>query len=254
MACPVYRNGKLAGKGVTRQFLGVIQRRCYALDAGPSQLKEQMTRRRLPLIYDYLSPQPSHLLNLSLEGALPRPASASTNTESERILPSILNPTYMPIGHHLVYFPPQVPTSLLLPDGTDDLHSPGSPFNRRMWASGAVRFFKEGGPLLDGQRAACVEGIRDVTVKGVEGQEKIFVAVERRIATVDERESEDSIRSRVWSPSEDQPWDSIVVERRDLIFMKDRTPQEVQAAKDLPKRIVKGIVFSFILTFSCFSE
>ncbi|DAA75448.1 TPA_exp: Uncharacterized protein A8136_1845 [Trichophyton benhamiae CBS 112371] len=110
----------------------------------------------------------------------------------------------MPRGHHLIYFPPQVPSSELLPDGCDELHSPGQPYNRRMWAGGSVRFFGDGGPLLTGQRAVCVEGIREVNIKGKEGDEKIFVGIERRVATVDEHESDDAVRSRVWTQSEEE--------------------------------------------------
>ncbi|OJD23536.1 hypothetical protein ACJ73_05114, partial [Blastomyces percursus] len=104
---------------------------------------DQLPQRRLPLCYDYLTPQQSHLLNLSLTGFVPttttsnntqtRPTTTTTTTPST--LPSsALTPPPMPAGHHLVYFPPQVPTSQLLPDGTDVLHYPGPPFNRRMWA------------------------------------------------------------------------------------------------------------------------
>ncbi|KAK2797992.1 hypothetical protein FQN50_008988 [Emmonsiellopsis sp. PD_5] len=188
----------------------------------------RLTERRLPLFYDYLTPQQSHLLNFSLDGFVQHHASAVVT------LPSVLKPTPMPVGHHLVYFPPQVPSSQLLPDGTDKLHFPGSPFNRRMWAGGWVRFYDEGGPLLNGQRAVCMEGIRDVSVKGKEGEEKIFVGVERRVAVVGEGEEDEHVRERVWTENEDERGDSIVVERRNLVFMRDRTPGEIELAREAP--------------------
>lgn len=206
-----------------------------------SELETRLTARRLPLVYDYLSPQPSHLLRLSLADFLPEsPSTAKISALSAVPLPSVLDPEHMPIAHHLVYFPPQVPSAQLLPDGTDVLHSPGSPFNRRMWAGGSTRFFQKGGPLLSGDRAVLMEGIRDVTVKGKEGEEKIFVGVERRVATVDECEDEENIRRRVWAEREEDPGDATVVERRNLVFMRDRAPAEIRADQQRPVKAVKG--------------
>lgn len=133
----------------------------------------------------------------------------------------------MPPGHHLVYFPTPVPSNELLVDGTDTLHYPGPPFNRRMWAGGSIRFCGPGGPLLNGQRAACVEGIRSVTTKGPEGsqEEKILVDVERRISNVGEEEPECNIRRRVWAEDETQIGDAVILERRHLVFMRDRNEE-----------------------------
>ena len=105
-----------------------------------------------------------------------------------------------------------------------------------------MRFFQKGGPLLNGKRAVCLEGIRDVTVKGKESEEKIFVGVERRVAAVEEREDEENIRRRVWAAREEDAGDAVVVERRNLVFMRDRTPEEIQAGKEKPVKIVKGKV------------
>lgn len=113
-----------------------------------------------------------------------------------------------------------------------------------MWAGGSVRFFGDGGPLLNGQRAVCVEGIREVNIKGKEGDEKIFVGIERRVATVDEHESDDAVRSRVWTQSEEEQGASMVIERRNLVFMRDRTSKDIEAAKSAtnisPRRIMKS--------------
>ncbi|EEH49798.1 uncharacterized protein PADG_05877 [Paracoccidioides brasiliensis Pb18] len=191
-----------------------------------SVLRNELTQRRLPLFYDYLSPQQSHLLNLSLDDFIPTSGSTSANNGNATALPSsVLDPRPLPAGHHLVYFPPHVPSSQLLPDGTDTLHYPGPPFNRRMWAGGWVRFYNDGNDeplLLNGQRAVCIEGIRDVSVKGKDGEEKVFVAVERRVAVVREGEEEEEIRGRVWTVGEEEKGDAVVVERRNLVFMRDR--------------------------------
>lgn len=132
----------------------------------------------------------------------------------------------MPVGHHLVYFPPQLPLSQLLPDGTDTLHTPGPPFNRRLWAGGSVRFGSLG-PLLDGSRAVCIETIRRVIPKGVEGEEKVMVRIERRVGTVDEDEDEEATRRRIFRDVEDEPGQADVIENRELVFMREKTPEQL---------------------------
>ncbi|KAM0190520.1 hypothetical protein ACHAPC_002686 [Botrytis cinerea] len=93
----------------------------------------------------------------------------------------------LPQSHHLVYFSPQIPHSALLPDGTDPLQSPGPPFVRRMWAGGSLVFNTTSGEQLrlDNMRAACIERIVDVSVRGREGDEKVFVNIERRVGLAD---------------------------------------------------------------------
>ena len=78
------------------------------------------------------------------------------------------------------------------------------------------------GLLLDGSRAVCIESIRDVTIKGPEGEEKIFVTIERRFGTVQESEHEDSIKSRLWRRNE-----ASIIEDRTLVFMRDKTQGQV---------------------------
>lgn len=134
-------------------------------------------------------------------------------------------------GHHLVYFPPQVTLSQVLPDGTDILHSPGAPFNRRLWAGGKVRFPTLSGPLLDGSRAVCLETIRGVTVKGLEGEEKIVVSIERRMGVVKEREEEHKIRERIWTENEEENGQASVIETRNLIFMREKTQEQLEKEK-----------------------
>lgn len=186
-----------------------------------NRLHNDLTTRPLPLAYDYLTPQPSHLLNLSLLDLLP-PGNSSTRLETidneQRRLPSINHPGYMPPGHHLVYFPPQVTLSELLPDGTDILHTPGRPFNRRLWAGGEISFPQSSGGslLLNGQRAVCVERIENVDIKGPESDEKILVTIDRRFTSVNEDEDESKVRAKVANNSAE-----VLVEKRTLVFMRD---------------------------------
>ncbi|KAJ5645555.1 hypothetical protein N7507_011566, partial [Penicillium longicatenatum] len=212
---------------------------CRAYSSLSERLHHDLTTRKLPLTFDYLHPQPSHLLNLSLDGLLPK--SSGTRSASS-ILPSIKNPSPLPFGHHLIYFPPQVTLSQLVPDGCDVLHTPGDPFNRRMWAGGNVQFPTEG-PLLDGSRAVCIESIRNVTVKGREGDEKVIVTIERRVGTVPEGEPEEETWNRIWQENEADLGSSSLIENRDLIFMRAKTAEQVALDREQfssPTRFVKS--------------
>jgi hydroxyacyl-ACP dehydratase HTD2-like protein with hotdog domain len=180
------------------------------------------------MTFDYLHTQPSHLLGLTLTDLLSKsPPLLRTHTA----LPSINRACHLPAGHHLVYFPPQVTLSQLLPDGTDVLHSPGEPFNRRLWAGGRLRFPITSDLVLNGARAVCIETIRDVIVNGREGAEKVAVKIERRIGTVQENEEESSIRRRIWKESEAEIGNASVIENRDLVFMRKKTQEELSHDK-----------------------
>ncbi|KZF21323.1 hypothetical protein L228DRAFT_284372 [Xylona heveae TC161] len=224
-----------------------------------SHLLTEMPARILPLMYDYLTPQPSHLLNVSLADFFPSSTqpglSEPSYVHNAPVLPSIAKPLNLPPAHHLIYFPPQVPASQLLPDGTDTLHFPGEPFVRRLWTGGHVRFnhghsshapgssHSNNTPLLlDGHRAVCLEGIRDVTIKGQPGAEKVLVGIERRIARCGEpeHEPESAIRSRLWPADEAEMGDASIVERRNLVFMRAQSADEAAAAADAPGKIIRA--------------
>ncbi|KAJ6094640.1 hypothetical protein N7467_002153 [Penicillium canescens] len=211
---------------------------CRTYSSLSERLHRELTTRKLPLTYDYLHPQPSHLLNLTLRDLLPQ----STTIHDYATLPSIQNPSPLPVGHHLIYFPPQVTLSQLLPDCTDTLHTPGEPFNRRLWAGGNLRF-PASSPALDGSRAVCIESIRNVTVKGRDGDEKVIVTIERRVGNVPEGETADATWNRIWKENEENPGESSVIENRDLIFMRLKTEAQIEADKEQfgkPSRIVKS--------------
>ncbi|KAJ5888901.1 hypothetical protein N7495_008942 [Penicillium taxi] len=211
--------------------------KCRAYSSLSNRLQIELTARKLPLTYDYLHPQPSHLLNLTLHDLLPKTKSHDVSS----LLPSITNPSKLPVAHHLIYFPPQVTLSQLLPDGTDILHTPGDPFNRRLWAGGNIRLSQKS-LFLDGSRAVCLESIRNVTVKGLEGAERVIVTIERRMGTVPEGETETQTWNRLWHEDEAQPRESFVIENRDLIFMRKKFAEEIQSDQaqfEKPSRIVK---------------
>ena len=227
-----------------------------------------MTSRKLPLIYDDMVPGQSYRLERSLASFLPAswtPASPELPSPSSSELP----PTY-----HLVYFNPAMPANELLPDGTDPLQSPGPPFVRRMWAGGSLRFRPCEGPLdtpgteypshdqipLNGSRWVCHEIIRDVQIKGREGEEKVFVGIERRIGRLDEileqehatepayRDS--AIRERLWTADEEDFGHTCVIERRNIVFLRERTPAGLLAAKEAvgkPAKMLKRKLGFFLV-------
>ncbi|KAF2755866.1 hypothetical protein EJ05DRAFT_502342 [Pseudovirgaria hyperparasitica] len=218
-----------------------------------SHLNAELCARKIPLIYDSLAPDNSHKLQIALSACLPShwtnttafppplpPADADADADAP---PAGAAAELLPPAHHLVYFNPAIPADRLLADGTDPLQSPGPPFVRRMWAGGYLNFGK-GGPRLrfagcSGHHAqppgVCLEGIRDVRVKGKDGEEKVFVGIERRFGSGRRRvpgEGEDEIRQRLWRETEEDLGEAELVERRNIVFMRERSPEEARKASE----------------------
>ena len=210
-----------------------------------SDLKAELTSRPFNYIQDYLYSTPSHLLNVSLSEFLPINSHPGSYNNNDPVLPTVgrgdSQPLLLPQGHHIVYFPSQIPHRFLLPDGTDADHSPGQPFTRRMWAGGSVQFSNKEENLLPlrGDRAVCIEGIRDVTVKGGPGNEKVIVHIERRIGLVAVPCTDEDLKERYWTlPDTKELGATPIVEHRDLIFMKDKTPEQARIDADqVPRKI-----------------
>lgn len=164
-----------------------------------SHLKQEMTSRKLPELYDDCSKIRSDLLDATLHDVLPHQEYRIGKTR-----------TFMPQSYHLIYFHPATRLSSLFPDGTDPLHSPGMPFTRRMWAGGDITF-KGHLTFRDSAFLRCMESIKDVEIKGNEGDEKIFVTIERRIGWMPKSGKQSH-------PNVDDP----AVENRKLVFLRDR--------------------------------
>lgn len=223
-----------------------------------------MTARKIRPVFDDLTSQNSFRLNVSLADFLShtRQVDSVPKDISETLLtaccsapltpPAPNQPLPMPIPHHLLYFEPTKPPSDLLPDGTNPDHSPGDPFVRRMWAGGSVLFDSKKPLLMDNSRAVCLEGIRDVAVKGKPGDEKVFVGIERRIAALNKDEEkamadangqldkilalEENIRQRLWMPSDVKFGPANIIERRNIVFMRERTPEQAKEAVAAAKK------------------
>lgn len=168
-----------------------------------------MTSRQLPRLYDNSSRKPSLLLNNTLFGFVPEEANYAPHT--------------LPRGYHLVYFAPATPSSSLLPDGTDPLHSPGPPYTRRMWAGGDIEFSVADTKFTNGP-LRCSESITDVEIKGTAGAEKVFVNIQRSIHYMTGKR----LARR------------FIVENRKLVFMRDHSrPPEVPPTATAPRTVVK---------------
>ncbi|KEY70032.1 hypothetical protein S7711_04047 [Stachybotrys chartarum IBT 7711] len=202
---------------------------CFAtspLHQTPSLLAAAAAIKSRPakLIPDYLTPTSSHLLATTLSDLLP-PAYAAPST------PLVAGPpAALPPGHHLVYFPIQLPPSRLVPDGADPDHAPGPPFHRRMWAGGEV-VFRSGARRrlrLDGRPWLCREAVEAVDVRGVEGQEKVFVDVRRKYGLGHEGYQDvDRLDAQEW----------LIEERRTLVFMRNGDPASPPPP---PPRLIKS--------------
>lgn len=224
-------------------------------------LYTELTSRPLNKTFDSISSRPWNLLNKTLADFLPPSCHAHESPTFRHFSPNqdaISNDSdaSLPQGHHLVYFPPPVLDSDLLPDGTDSLHSPGPPFVKRLWAGGSLVFNnKMKYQMRRGSNAVCGEDIVDVSIKGNEGQEKVFVTVRKRMASLSR------LSMRQGSPSSRKlksdlflnmerpelanrhgldhigPW--AIIESRNLVFLREKSKEE--AREDLLKvaRVVK---------------
>ncbi|KAF2786886.1 hypothetical protein K505DRAFT_367848 [Melanomma pulvis-pyrius CBS 109.77] len=204
------------------------------LDLEFTQLRDEMLNRKLPDLPDIASRHQAQKLQSTLSSFVPPAAD-----------------DFRSLGQHLIYCNAAVPSNELLPDGLDALHSPGSPYERRMWAGGSLRvdvgrhYGRGESAWRLGRQIIGVERIKDVQMRGRAGDDaKIFVTVERRFAKSDgvrthvKRESgaaaidfaiavPDLLRQQA---REDQQWgDATIVEERNLVFMKERSAAELEA-------------------------
>lgn len=235
-------NSHLTRSTLLRTYSTTLARHFFS-EALQSSLKHELSSRKPNLIFDYIVPTPSHLLNVTLADFLPSSCYPGEFSKHDLELPSI---GLLPHGHHLVYFSPQVPGSQLLPDGTDPLQSPGEPFVRRMWAGGSLQFNNNDPSCqlsFSGKRIYCKELISDVVVKGDELEEKIFVTIQREIGSkphsitppLELPADVESIRS-----VETKPW--ALLETRNLVFMRQKTAIAAKKDKAATGKIIKRML------------
>jgi hydroxyacyl-ACP dehydratase HTD2-like protein with hotdog domain len=221
--------------------------RCYASIAPDDplwfqQLRDEMLQRDMTHLPEHITAPTEYKLSQTLYGSLPKELC---------LAPGFRNPV-LPVGHHLIWFNPALPTRELLPDGTDASQSPGGPWVRRMWAGGSIQlrpddyYDKARGLTLDTAMVGA-ERIKEVRLRGQDDATKIFVTIERRFARLDRlkeryREAHGSLgrtsglgRSQRYFEEQirqDEGWgDAILKEERNLVFMKERTTAELEAIK-----------------------
>lgn len=94
-----------------------------------------------------------------------------------------------------------------------------------MWAGGSIEFASDKRLLLTrslaGKRLVCRESVADVKTKGLPGKEKIFVRIDRLYGSTELANVADKQFAAI-------------TERRDLVFMKEKTREEVK--QDLARR------------------
>ncbi|KAA8913164.1 hypothetical protein FN846DRAFT_772555 [Sphaerosporella brunnea] len=164
-----------------------------------------LLQKSLPSIRDWISPQPSHLLSLTLSPYL--------RTTIPRSSPPVTGE--LPPGHHLVYFPPQLPEELLLHDGSDAEQSPGPQWPRRMWAGGSITYSSYPANRLQFLDVAVLkERVESVQVR----DDKLFVWFERAMHRMPDSGAEPAI-----------------TERRCLVFLPPREPGTRQPPPQLLK-------------------
>ncbi|KAL1838018.1 hypothetical protein VTJ49DRAFT_3141 [Mycothermus thermophilus] len=224
------------------------------LDDAISKFKDQ----KPTLIYDTLTPTNSHLLTLSLADHVP---SLFPSYQPGSPIPYPVKnckpvhpvaegfPLLLPQGHHLVYFPLQLPPSQLMPDGTDPAHCPGEPFVRRVWAGGSVVFHPEWREVMrmDGRKMVCVEEVVPDSVF-FRSDGKLVVEVRRRYGMAKEMLSKANDRlATKWQ-------EKVAVEEvRRLVFLRewkgvDEGGGEPPKSKSKVVKPPRGPEFKFSLT------
>ncbi|KAF1851066.1 uncharacterized protein K460DRAFT_401093 [Cucurbitaria berberidis CBS 394.84] len=205
------------------------------------QLRAEMLHRDITWLLEDITAQPEHRLSRTLSGFLP----------DEWCRPPSSRKPVLPVGHHLIWFNLVTPSHKLLPDGTDDFHSPAAPWVRRMWAGGSVRlkpdeyFHKKSGFTL-ATAIAGAERIKDVQLRGKDDAAKVFVTIERRFARLDQlyeshqKAYQNSEKSNVPNVQRyfkeqlrnDEEWGSAILkEERNLVFFKERTAAQLDVIK-----------------------
>lgn len=209
----------------TRRTRSAIFSRYISEDAKQELVKKLLSHH--PIAYnDVFTKKKSEQLDITLRGILPSIATFAPGT------PTLLARSHTRLipGRHLIYFSSQADTISLLPDGTDTNLTPGEPWSHRLWAGGRIQF-----PQRDGVLGHVVskyllgDFVRDVRITGLEGEEKIFVKTERRVtkwASLKKSRAYANWQKAMQRPSEDDTSEAIVVETRDLCFMRPRDPSK----------------------------
>lgn len=201
------------------------------------KLREEMIGRELPWVREDYQQETLHKLGSTLASFFPSSWQASPRT--------------MPagIGEHTFFCNPVLPDHELLPDGTDQIHSPGGTFVRRMWAGGALtvvtrHYWGKWTGWGKFKSIICSERIADVSLRGSGKDEKIFVSIERRFARYRHADRATFTREELKNITGDG--NAYVVEVRDIVFLRARSSEELEDIKKghLPEvKYISGVLF-----------
>ncbi|KAH7087795.1 hypothetical protein FB567DRAFT_549048 [Paraphoma chrysanthemicola] len=214
--------------------------RCYATSTADDppwfqKLRTEMLGRDAISSREFIDENVEHKLTDTLSTFLPPDWCTRVNGKGKVV----------PVGHHLVWFNTSMPVDKLLPDGTDPLQSPGDPWVRRMWAGGSLKirpkaYYDPGSGFTIDNYVICAEHISDVQLRGQGDAAKIFVTIERKFARHEilrDKHAAWSKKTRGTGPQsyfrqqiKSEGWgDAVLVEQRNLVFLKDKTPAELEA-------------------------
>ena len=148
----------------------------------------------------------------------------------------------IPLGHHLLYFPLQLPGHSLAPDGGDPDHAPGPPFVRRLWAGGSITFSSRyyDSMRLDSSRAVCVEEVRTPSFPSGQGAGQDGSSPDRVNVEVDRRYGMTPLQTQgpvTLAAVREQP---CIQESRNFVFLKEGDqvePFDGQPEEQLGKKI-----------------
>lgn len=246
--CP-QRIASIHAQRVLWQRRGV---RCYASNAANypdwfQQVRTELLSRKPHRHHEDLDAGHYEQLEIALIGFQPK---------SDYRRPGTKHQQSAPLFDLLTRFNVQVRSAILLPDGTDPLHSPGEPWSRRLWAGGAVRInpnlkLRAETPFRLLQKASCVERIKDVRLQGNDDEAKVTVTVERRYdldgrltdASRNQVEDKTQVHSVPEEATNDEWSNALIKEERNLVFLKAKTAAEldvIQAGQLLVPRYLKG--------------
>lgn len=223
---------RIARRSVQRTVWRQQSVRCYASSTAEDpewfqKLRSEMLSRKPSRYRENLDPLHYRQLRATLKGFQADPRSGSVSATM--------------LSDVLTRFNARLPSSMLLSDGTDALHSPGEPWQRRMWAGGAVTInpslkIRSDTPFKLRKDLVCVERIKDVRLQGTGTDAKIFVTIERRFSPDQDTQSAVKRRRGGESPGDgaqqvvpgDEWSDAMLKEERSLVFLKSITARAVQ--------------------------
>lgn len=212
------------------------------------ELRAEMLNRELPIEFDTIHDRTLTALEGTLTSFFPEEWERSINKGkgeiSRRVLPGAF-------GEHTIFCNPVLPDSRLLPDGTDQLHSPGGPFVRRMWKGGSIRLDrdtfddKEDG-WVTGRKILCHERIQDVRLGRLGDSDKISVTIERKFmrhdTVVRNRKAANFPRStaaiREIMRDSSQP---CITEERIIVFIPEPPAELLEDIRAGKQRVVKSL-------------